>query len=152
MNSLEEYMRIGPMVSDDRVRLMFHAEKPISWFFEPNINMGFHHLSTVELQLDEMKLIGLGHKFIPSSYGPSKAELKRALRQFNRRVLIRDFFWQLNRNADDVGQAPDTMLRTANPNWHPLDARIGDAPFVPTPSVQEFLDEFGVVMLDKQND
>ena len=58
---------------------------------------------------------------------------------------------KLNRNADDVGQAPDTRLRTANPNWHPLDARIGDAPYVPTPSVQEFLDEFGVVMLDKLN-
>jgi hypothetical protein len=45
VSSLAEYRRIGPMISEERVRLLFYAEKPITWFFEPNINLGFHHLA-----------------------------------------------------------------------------------------------------------
>ena len=135
------------MISEERVRLLFYAEKPITWFFEPNINLGFHHLADGELQLNERKLLGLGHKFIPASYGPSKSELTRALDQFNRRVLIRDFFEQLADHST-AGQVPDIRLRTANPLWHPLKAHIGDQPYVPTPAVQEFLDEFGQEMND----
>ena len=110
------------------------------------MNLGFHHLADGELLLHERKLLGLGHKFIPTSYEPSASGLQRGLSQFNRRVLIRDFFAQLA-DSNDAGPAPDIRLRTANPLWHPLKAYIGDAPYVPTPAVQEFLDEFGREMM-----
>ena len=83
----------------------------------------------------------MGDKFVPTSWAPSKALLDKQLKQFERRVLIRDFFAQQG-IRDETFPPPDTRLRVANPSWHPLDAMIGDEPYVPTPAVYDFLDEF----------
>jgi hypothetical protein len=48
----------------------------------------------MEFTPDEIKVLGYGHKFVITGYGPTTKQLNKALWAFNRRVLLRDFFAQ----------------------------------------------------------
>eukprot|EP01050_Picozoa_sp_SAG11_P021473 SAG11_NODE_3828_length_2199_cov_7.007619_1_plen_221_part_10 len=146
VTSIAEYLKVAGELPREEVRHLLLLEKPDEWFMEPPFNSGFHNLSSAELSVDEISLLGLGHKFIPVSYGPTKTSLDKSLKQYNRRVLLRDFFAQ----AEAAGELrrrdppPDPRLRTGDPHWHPLDhGTIRDEPYIPTPAVQQYLDDIG---------
>eukprot|EP01050_Picozoa_sp_SAG11_P026723 SAG11_NODE_6506_length_1300_cov_1.746878_1_plen_65_part_10 len=58
-------------------------QKPLDWFLQPKFNLGFHNLSMIDFTPDELQVLGLGDKFIPTSWQPSKELLDKQLRQFS---------------------------------------------------------------------
>ena len=107
-------------------------------------NSRFHNRTTAALTAAQLHVLGLGHKFVPAGYGPTVAGAGPALRQFARRLFIRDFFARAPEWAGS-SEPPDPRLRLANQDWHPLRDGVlpgpdGDPiPYVPSPGVQEFL-------------
>ena len=138
MTSLAEYRRTDVVISDAQVLALLVREQPMhSWF--NNFNFAFHNHSSQPLNAAELRVLGLGHKFIPTNYGPSQSIMKKAMQQFARRVYLRDFFGQIE--STDSAPPPDTRLRVRNQQWHPLqDGKVGDEPYQPSPGVQEFID------------
>ena len=69
MTSLAEYRRTDVVISDAQVLALLVREQPMhSWF--NNFNFAFHNHSSQPLNAAELRVLGLGHKFIPTNYGP----------------------------------------------------------------------------------
>eukprot|EP01050_Picozoa_sp_SAG11_P015287 SAG11_NODE_1966_length_3988_cov_16.269221_2_plen_533_part_00 len=146
VHSVDEYMRVAGELPNEDLRQLILLEKPDDFFLAAPFKARFHNLSSVKLTNDELSVLGLGHKFIPTSFGPSKRSLDKCLKQYNRRVLLRDFFAQAKAAGEYRERAapPGKRLRTGDPTWHPLeDGTIRDEPYVPTEAVQVYLDDVG---------
>ena len=125
-------------------------ELPAAIFAETtDFNYGFHNQTGMEFTVEEMKVLGYGHKIVMAGYGPSKRQLQQALHGLNRRVLLRDYFAQKEaiEGKSTVTQAPDRRLSVKNPHFNPLTHGFiqhpGEAfkrPFEPNAAVIMFLD------------
>eukprot|EP01052_Picozoa_sp_SAG31_P017575 SAG31_NODE_1209_length_9381_cov_2.526611_1_plen_657_part_00 len=111
---------------------------PATGYLE-NFNYRFHNLSSTKLTTDELKLLGMSHKFMPASFGPSVSDLDVALRQFARRLYIKDYFFQREDQSQprEHGKAPDARLLVCNPRWHPKQAEE----YTPSPGVEELIND-----------
>ena len=151
--SISEFRRIGQIkakVSDEQLMHLALRELPAAIFAETtDFNYGFHNQTGMEFTVEEMKVLGYGHKFVMAGYGPSKRQLQQALHGLNRRVLLRDYFAQKEaiEGKSTVTQAPDRRLSVKNPHFNPLTHGFiqhpGEAfkrPFEPNAAVIMFLD------------
>ena len=146
--SIAEYERCTSIKLTDRevLRLVLLETDMAAFVRSAAFNARFHNRTTAELSTEQLQILGLGHKFIPTRFGPSKATVGKALRQLARRLYLRDFFAQ---RGDDEGPGPppDPRLRVRNSDWHPLrdgllvDENGDPTPYVPSRGVQEFLND-----------
>ena len=151
VSSLDEYRRIKNVLSDTEVLHLALKELPAAIFAETqDFNYGFHNKTGLEFSADEMKVLGFGHKFVMSGYGPTRKQLQQALHALNRRVLLRDFYAQKEaiEGKSELVQPPDRRLHVKNPHFHPLTQGFiqypGEAfkrPFEPNPGVLAFLED-----------
>ena len=95
VSSIDEYRRIKDVLPDDAVLHLALKELPSMIFNDmQDFNYGFHNKTGLEFTADETKVLGFGHKFVMTGYGPTKRQLQQALFSMNRRVLLRDFYAQ----------------------------------------------------------
>ena len=87
----------------------------------PDFNYGFHNHTDIEFTAAEQQLLGYGHKFVIAGFGPSAKQLTAALRVMNRRLFLRDYFYQKEaiEGKSTLGRPPDKRLSVKNPHFHP---------------------------------
>ena len=86
---------IKVLLPDDQIDHLAMRELPAVIFDgSPDFNYGFHNHTDIEFTAAEQQLLGYGHKFVIAGFGPSAKQLTAALRVMNRRLFLRDYFYQ----------------------------------------------------------
>ena len=149
-SSLEFVQCLSLVLTDQELLRLVLRETNVEELLEAaQLNLRFHNRSSATLTEAQLHVLGLGHKFIPTQYGPSARTVGVALQQFACRLYLRDFFARAD-HWTDAPPPPDKRLRVHNPSWHLLtdgmllgpDGEL--VPYTPSPGVQEFLDDVDI--------
>eukprot|EP01052_Picozoa_sp_SAG31_P044522 SAG31_NODE_7795_length_1594_cov_6.555184_2_plen_233_part_00 len=87
-----------------------------------SFNYRFHNWTSAILSAEELSVLGLGLRFIPTQFGPTFKQLSSSLYEFGRLIYLRDFFARKAElgELDEHPPPPDSRLRVRNPDFHPL--------------------------------
>ncbi|KAJ1504000.1 hypothetical protein HMI54_007530 [Coelomomyces lativittatus] len=134
--SLGSYEKINselfplPPPSPLPIHLSTSSSSSSSFSSNPVTNKHLHILGNINLTAHQKHLLSMGPKFIPKPPSISKHEIYQSLKEFTRRIAIKDFFNHKPYSTSNSGYHPYLQKPTKS-TWSP--------PFIPSASVRTMI-------------